>query len=144
MTRYLCTALALSAGLLLTGDTASAQAPDAARPKLVSPVRGAAELGYTNAARKREGNLVIATFKVKNLAAAPIAGLRIEEFWYDKGGEIVGGSEPFRYRKPLMPGEVIEITMKVQPNPKMQRSQMKFSHGDGKNDTIKPKLMPKL
>jgi len=94
MTRYLWTALALSAGLLLTGDTASAQAPDAARPKLVSPVRGAAELGYTNAVRKPEGNMVIATFKVKNLATAPIAGLRIEEFWYDKGGEIVGGSEP--------------------------------------------------
>ena len=144
MTRSLCTALALSAGLLLTGGTASAQAQDASRPKLVSPVRGAAELGYTNAVRKPEGNMVIATFKVKNLATAPIAGLRIEEFWYDKGGEIVGGSEPFRYRKPLMPGEVIEITMKVQRNPKMQRSQMKFSHGDGKNDTIKPKLMPKL
>jgi hypothetical protein len=144
MTRYLCTALALSAGLLLTSGTASAQAPDAARPKLISPARGAAELGYTNAVRKREGGFVIATFKVKNLAASPIAGLRVEEYWYDNGGEIVGGSEPFRYRKPLMPNEVIEITMKVQPNPKMQRSQMKFSHGDGKNDTIKPKLMPKL
>jgi hypothetical protein len=43
-----------------------------------------------------------------------------------------------------MPGEVIEVTMKVQPNPKMQRSQMKFSHGDGKSDTIKPKLMKTL
>jgi hypothetical protein len=39
---------------------------------------------------------------------------------------------------------VIEVTMKVQPNPKMQRSQMKFSHGDGKSDTIKPKLMKTL
>jgi len=143
MTRSLSTVLVFTIGLLAAGQSVYAQA-DAARPKLVSPVRGAAELGYTNAVRKPEGNMVIATFKVKNLAAAPIAGLRIEEFWYDKGGEIVGGSEPFRYRKPLMPGEVIEITMKVQRNPKMQRSQMKFSHGDGKNDTIKPKLMPKL
>jgi len=144
MTRYLCTVLALTGGLLLTTGAPFAQAQDAARPKLISPAKGAAELGYTNPTRKREGNFVIATFKVKNLAAAPIAGLRVEEFWYDKGGEIVGGSEPFRYRKPLMPGEVIEITMKVQPNPKMQRSQMKFSHGDGKSDTIKPKLMKTL
>ena len=144
MTRHLCTVLALTGGLVLTAGAPSAQAQDAARPKLISPIRGSAELGYTNPTRKREGNFVIATFKVKNLAAGPIAGLRVEEFWYDKGGEIVGGSEPFRYRKPLMPGEVIEITMKVQPNPKMQRSQMKFSHGDGKNDTIKPKLMKTL
>jgi hypothetical protein len=144
MTRYLCTVLALTGGFLVTAGAPTAQTQDAARPKLISPVRGAAELGYTNAVRKREGSVVTATFKVKNLAAAPIAGLRIEEFWYDKGGEIVGGSEPFRYRKPLAPGEVLDVTLKVQVNPKMQRSQLKFSHGDGKNDTIKPKLMPKL
>jgi hypothetical protein len=60
-----------------------------------------AELGFTNAVRKKEGNMWIATFKIKNLAAGPIAGLRIEEFWYDKGGDIVAGAEPFRYRKPL-------------------------------------------
>jgi hypothetical protein len=143
MTRYLCTVLALTGGLLLTGGTAS-QAQDAARPKLISPARGAVELGYTNAVRKREGNTVTATFKVKNLATAPIAGLRIEEFWYDKAGEIVGGSEPFRYRKPLQPGEVLDVTLKVAVNPTMQRSALKFSHGDGKNDTIKPKLLPKL
>jgi hypothetical protein len=29
---------------------------------------------------------------------------------------------------------VIEITLKTPANPKMQRSQLKFSHGDGKND----------
>jgi hypothetical protein len=144
MTRYLCTVLALTGGLLLTTGAASAQAQDAARPKLISPVRGTVELGFTNAVRKKEGNMWIATFKIKNLAAGPIAGLRIEEFWYDKGGDIVAGAEPFRYRKPLGPGEVIEITLKTPANPKMQRSQLKFSHGDGKNDQIKPKLMPKL
>ena len=144
MTRSLCTVLALTGGLLLAGGAASAQAPEAAKPKLISPVRGVAELGYTNAVRKREGSMVIATFRVKNLASAPIAGLKIEEYWYDQGGEIVGGSEPFRYRKPLMPGEALDVTLKVQTNPKMNRSQLKFSHGDGKNDTIKPKLLPKI
>ena len=43
MTRYLCTAMALTAGLLLTGGTAAAQAP---ATKLISPVRGEAELGF--------------------------------------------------------------------------------------------------
>jgi len=144
MTRYLCTVLALTGGLLLAAGAPPAHAQDAARPKLISPVRGTVELGFTNAVRKKEGNMWIATFKVKNLAAGPIAGLRIEEFWYDKAGDIVAGAEPFRYRKPLGPGEVIEVVLKTPANPKMTRSQLKFSHGDGKNDTVKPKLMPKL
>ena len=140
MTRYLCTVLALTGGLLLAGGAASAQAPDAARPKLISPVRGAAELGYTKPVRKREGNMSIATFKVKNLAAGPIAGLKIEEFWYDKGGDIVAGARAVPLPEAADAGRGDRVTLKMPTNPKMQRSQLKFSHGDGKNDTIKPKL----
>ena len=138
MTRYLCTALALSAGLLFTGGTASAQAP---ATKLISPVRGEAELGYLKPVTKREGNMIVTTIKVKNLAAGPIAGLKVDEFWYDKAGEPVTGAQPFRYRKALMPGEVIDVVLKVPTNPKMDRNQYKFEHANG---AIKTKLLPKL
>ena len=138
MTRYLCTALALSAGLLFTGGTASAQVP---ATKLISPVRGEAELGYLKPVTKREGNMIVTTIKVKNLAAGPIAGLKVDEFWYDKGGEPVTGAQPFRYRKALMPGEVIDVVLKVPTNPKMDRNQYKFEHANG---AIKTKLLPKL
>jgi hypothetical protein len=139
MTRYLCTALALSAGLLLTSGTASAQV--SASTKLISPVRGEAELGYLKPVSKREGNMIVTTIKVKNLAAGPIAGLKVDEFWYDKGGEPVTGAQPFRYRKALMPGEVIDVVLKVPTNPKMDRNQYKFEHANG---AIKTKLLPKL
>ena len=138
MTRYLCTAMALTAGLLLTGSTASAQAP---ATKLISPVRGEAELGFMKPVTKREGNMIITTIKVKNLASAPIAGLKVDEFWYDKAGEPVTGAQPFRYRKALMPGEVIDVVLKVPTNPKMDRNQYKFEHANG---SIKTKLLPKL
>jgi hypothetical protein len=138
MTRYLCTALALTAGLLLTGGTPSAQAPAA---KLISPVRGEAELGYLKPVTKREGTMIVTTIKVKNLAAGPIAGLKVDEFWYDKGGEPVTGAQPFRYRKALMPGEVIDVVLRVPTNPKMDRNQYKFEHANG---AIKTKLLPKL
>ena len=138
MTRNLCTALALSAGVLLAGGTASAQAPPT---KLISPVRGEAELGYLKPVTKREGNMIVTTIKVKNLAAGPIAGLKVDEFWYDKAGEPVTGAQPFRYRKALMPGEVIDVVLKVPTNPKMDRNQYKFEHANG---TIKTKLLPKL
>ena len=138
MTRNLCTALALSAGVLLAGGTASAQAPPT---KLISPVRGEAELGYLKPVSKREGNMIITTIKVKNLASGPIAGLKVDEFWYDKAGEPVTGAQPFRYRKALMPGEVIDVILKVPTNPKMDRNSYKFEHANG---TIKTKLLPKL
>jgi len=139
MTRYLCTAMALTAGLLLTGSTASAQAP---ATKLISPVRGEAELGFMKPVTKREGNMIITTIKVKNLASAPIAGLKVDEFWYDKAGEPVTGAQPFRYRKALMPGEVIDVVLRVPTNPKMDRNSYKFEHANG---TIKTKgPLPKL
>src|SRR5687768_14656253 len=139
MTRYLCTALALSAGLLLaSGSSASAQAP---ATKLISPIRGEAELGFMRPVTKREGNMIVTTIKVKNLASAPIAGLKVDEFWYDKAGEPVTGAQPFRYRKALMPGEIIDVVLRVPTNPKMDRNQYKFEHANG---AIKTKLLPKL
>src|SRR5688572_5709751 len=139
MTRYLCTALALSAGLLLSGGSmVSAQSTT----KLISPVRGEAELAFMKPVTKREGNMIVTTIKVKNLASAPIAGLKVDEFWYDKAGEPVTGAQPFRYRKALMPGEIIDVVLRVPTNPKMDRNSYKFEHSNG---TIKTKgPLPKL
>ena len=39
-------------------------------------------------------------------ATNSIAGLKVSEFWYDAKGQTVSGSD-FRYRKPLMPNEVV-------------------------------------
>ena len=140
MTRSLCTVLALTGGLLLGGGAASAQAP-APAAKLISPVRGEAELGYLKPVTKREGNMIVTTIKVKNLATGPIAGLKVDEFWYDKKGDPVTGSQPFRYRKPLQPGEVITVELKVPTDPRMDRNQYKFEHANG---TIKTTKLPKL
>ena len=141
MTRSLCTALALSLGLLLAEGSALAQAPAGSGTKLLSPIRGQADLGYLKPITKREGGMIVTTIKVKNLSNAPIAGLKVDEFWYDKQGEPVTGAQPFRYRKALMPGEVIDVVLKVPTNPKMDRNQYKFEHSNG---TIKTKLLPKL
>lgn len=129
--------------LMLSGAFAHAQAPAAAPSgtKLISPVRGQAEIGYLTPVSKREGGMVVTTIKIKNMAAAPIAGLKVDEFWYDKAGEPVTGAQPFRYRKPLMPGEVIDVVLRVPTNPKMSSNQYKFEHANG---TIKATRLPKL
>lgn len=125
---------------------AAAQAPaaqpaPAEKPKFYPPIRGQAELGYTKPATKRAGKEIISVMKVKNMSATgSIAGLRVDENWYDKAGNPVTG-DTFRYRKPLMPGEVIEITLRTPVNPTMDRNSYNFTHANG---TIKTTLVPKL
>ena len=136
------TGAALTGVVLLASGSAFAQAPATpSSTKLISPMRGQAEIGFMQPVTKREGGMIVTTIKIKNLSSAPIAGLKVDEFWYDKAGDPVTGAQPFRYRKPLMPGEVIDVVLKVPTNPKMSSNQYKFEHANG---TIKPTKMPKL
>src|SRR5262245_30794448 len=111
MNRRIFTLLVLGVVVMAVGVTA-AQAPKpaaaapaagqapAAKPRLVPPIRGTAQLGYTKPVVKGEKDQVVTTFKVKNMDSGAIAGLKVEELWYDKGGNLVTGSD-FRNPKPL-------------------------------------------
>jgi hypothetical protein len=139
----LATAAAEQAKPAVPPPAASTKRPndEGAPTKLVAPVRGEAELGYTTPVTKRAGNMIVTTIKVKNLSKGAIAGLKVDEFWYDKKGDPVTGSQPFRYRKPLQPGEIIEVELKVPTDPRMFNNQYKFEHANGKIKTTK---LPKL
>jgi hypothetical protein len=118
-----------------------AQAPPAAPAKFVPPIRGVAELGILQPVTKRVGKEVVTVIKIKNLSTAgSIAGLKVDEYWYDKAGDPVTG-DTFRYRKPLLPGEVIEVTLRTPVNPRMDRNQYNFTHANG---NIKTKRFTKF
>ena len=143
------------AGVAMFVSTPSAQAPKpatpapaaqtpAAKPRLVAPVRGVAQLGYTKPVVKR-GTIggkpfIITTIQVKNMATGAIAGLKVDEFWYDKAGNPVTGDN-YRHPRPLQPGEVITITLETPSTPAMNRNQYNFSHANG---DIKATPLPKL
>jgi hypothetical protein len=100
----------------------------------ITPVRGDAEIGVlkpvTNVDHK--AGIVRTTIKVKNLSPTQsIAGLKVEEFWFDKGGNPVTGSRA-RLPKPLMPLEVAELKLETPKDPKMDRNTYTFSHANGK------------
>src|SRR5689334_25438447 len=150
MTLKFNTVLALGASVLLATSalagqakpaTPAAQAPPAAPAKFVPPIRGEAQVSMTKPVTSRTKDEIVTKFKVKNPSATgSIAGLKISEFWYDKGGNPVSGDE-FRYRKPLMPGEVIDVELRSPVNAKMASSQYKFEQSNG---SIKPNVVPKL
>jgi hypothetical protein len=123
---------------------ATGQAP-AARPRLAAPVRGEAPLGYLKpvikAGKSKSGaDAIITTFRLKNLAQGAIAGLQVEEFWYNKAGDPVTGAN-YRHPRPLQPGEVITVTLETPRQPQMDRNQYAFKHANG---TIKTTLLKTL
>ena len=119
------------------------QAPGA-KPRLVAPVRGVAQIGYTKPNVKRGKvngkDFIITTMQIKNMAAGPIAGLKVDDFWYDKAGGPLP-SDSYRHPRPLNPGEVITVTLETPADPRMNRNQWQFSHANGE---IKPTLVPKM
>lgn len=123
---------------------APAQGAPADRPKLVAPVRGVAQIGYTKPVVKRgkvDGkDFVITTMQIKNMAAGPIAGLKVDDFWYDKAGNPLP-SDSYRHPRPLQPNEVITVTLETPADPRMNRNQWQFSHANGE---IKPVLVAKM
>lgn len=108
--------------------------------KLVAPVRGNAKVEITKPSTKIVGKEIVTTFLMKNIEAAPIAGVKVEENWFDKAGNPVMG-DIFRHPKPLQPGEVITISFKVPRSPNMQRNQYLFGHANG---NLKQQVVPKL
>lgn len=148
MNMKLNTLLALGASVVMATSAVAGQAkpaapaqPPAAPAKFVPPIRGEAVLNMTKPATRRTKDEIITTFKVKNPSATnSIAGLKISEFWYDRSGNPVSGDE-FRWRKPLMPGEVIDVELRSPVNPAMASSQYKFEQQNG---GVKPTVVAKF
>jgi len=121
----------------------AAQAP-APKPRLSAPVRGIAQLGYTKpvvtTAKIGGKDFIVTKIQVKNMADGAIAGLRVEEFWYNKAGDPITGDE-YRHPRPIQPGEIITVTLETPRSPGMDRNQYSFKHANG---DIRAALQPKL
>jgi hypothetical protein len=57
--------------------------------------------------------------------------LTCEEYWYDKGGNMVPGGDKFRSKKLVQPGEVVTITLTTQKDPNMHTNRYQFRHANG-------------
>ena len=110
--------------------------------KLVAPVHGEAKIEITKPATKAVGKEVVTTLLVKNVDKAPIAGFKVEEYWYDKGGNPLGGGV-YKHPRPLQPGEIITVTLKTPRSSSLDRNQVGFGQAYGPiKKTVVPKLVP--
>ena len=112
--------------------------------KFTPPLRGEAIVEYTRPTTRRVKDMVITSFKVRNVSAdAPIARLSIRETWYDKAGQagnvvtigtgVINGL--------IQPGEIQDIAIETPFRPEMNANNFNFNHANG---TVKPVLVPKL
>ncbi|HUU36414.1 MAG TPA: hypothetical protein VMW48_20255 [Vicinamibacterales bacterium] len=109
--------------------------------KLIAPIRGEATLDMTKPATKLSGKEVVTVIVVRNPAEkGAIAGLKVEENWYDKAGNPVAG-DSYRHAKPLRAGEVVTITLRTPRSPNMNSNKYQFTHANG---TIKANVVPKI
>ncbi len=118
---------ALVGSLVLVG-TASAQ------------LKGVAELAITAPATKVVGKEVVTIIKAKNLSKQSIAGLKVEEYWYDKQGNPAPGARR-QLNQPLAPGAVITFELKTPRTPNMDKNNYVFSHANGK---VNAKVVAKI
>ena len=122
--------------------TPAATPEPAARAKWVAPIKGDATVQMIKTNSKHVGKEIVTNFKIKNISAGAIALFRIDEYWYDNGPKpqmVTGDTQ--RYTKPIMPGEIVEMTTRSPAKPGASRSQWSFSHANGK---IVPKVVTKF
>jgi hypothetical protein len=141
----------LVAGTALAQATPPAAAPATAPPltpilagkKLTPPLRGQAEVEFTQPASKRTGDTVVTTIQVKNISTGPIARLTVDETWYDgvgaTGNVVAGGKGVINGL--LQPGEIGTVRIETSFNAKMKASNWNFSHANG---AVKPHRVAKL
>jgi len=98
--------------------------------RLVATMRGPGQIGYLPPVTNREGNAIVTVFRIKNISTGALAGFKVDEFWYDSDGETVTG-DSHRMRRPFLVDEVVEITLRVPRDSRMDRSNYEFSHQNG-------------
>lgn len=110
--------------------------------RFVPPIRGMANIEILAPVTKVEGSDVVTRLKIRNASLGAIALLRVDETWYDKAGNAMPGDTQ-RWRKPFLPGEVIDIELRVPKSSRFYQNNFQFSHANGKIDVKTVKSFPK-
>jgi hypothetical protein len=96
----------------------------------VKPVKGLVTVEVIRGATKKVGNDVVTVLKVKNTSTGSIALLKVDEYWYDKKNNVVSGTS-VPVRKPINPGQIVDVTCSSPYNPEAFQNQYMFSHANG-------------
>lgn len=121
---------ALAYVLSIPAALAQTQAP--AKPaKYIPPVKGVATIEVIQMPSKRVGKEMVTVIKVRNTSKGSINLLKADEYWYDNKMQIVSGSQYSHKKAPILPGEIVEITLRSPIKPGLSQNQIMFRHANG-------------
>jgi hypothetical protein len=142
LTALICSALVTSA-LGQAKPAAPTTPTPASKAGFATPIKGEAAIQVLPGTSKYDPKLkeVITTYKLKNMSSAPIAMLKLDEYWYSKGKMV--STDTQRYKQPFQPGEIIEVTTHAPAteNPAGWSKNVTFTHANGK---VTPKKVDKF
>jgi hypothetical protein len=111
----------------------------AAPAKWVPPVKGMATVDLQQKAQPKViGKEIVTTLKLKNTSTGSINLLKADQLWYDKKRAVVSSATAY-YRKPFLPGEVIELELRAPRTGQEDVNQMTFAHANGNVKATKVK-----
>jgi hypothetical protein len=119
-------------------STAPTTPAPAAPAKWVAPVKGLATIDLVEGTRKVVGKEIVTTLKVKNTSTGSINLLKVDQLWYDKKRAVVSSAQ-FLYRKPFLPGEIVDVELRAPLNGVPDVNQMTFAHANGNVKATKVK-----
>jgi hypothetical protein len=133
LTVLMCSAVATAALGQAKPATPTTPAPPA-KAGFTSPIKGEAAIQVLPGTSKYDAKAkeVITTYKVKNMSSAPIALLKLDEYWYSNKKLV--STDTQRHMRPFQPGEIIEMTTHAPAteNPAGWTKNVTFSHANGK------------
>ena len=135
-------AMLSTAAFVLSASITAAQTPPAAqKAKFVPPVKGVATIEVLQQSPKRVGKDMVTVYKVRNTSKGSINLLKADEYWYDKNTKIVSGTTYAHTKGPILPGDIVEITLASPYNAQMRQNQVIFAHANGKVEAKAVKTM---
>jgi len=129
------------AGAAEEAATAAEEPAQPERRRFVAPIRGTANIEILAPSTKREKSEVVTRIKVRNASTGAIALFTVAETWYDKAGNALGG-DSFKYRKPFLPGEIIDVELHTPYESKFNANQLQFTHANGNIEVKTVKSFP--
>lgn len=123
-----------------TATATTPVSPELMKARLRPPVKGTASVEFIANKPKVANGEVQGVIRVKNVDAAPIIGLVIDEYFYSKGKEVSACTA--RVRSPIAAGEIVDVPISC-PNPKetVDNNNLVFRHANGK---VQPKSVKKF
>ena len=109
------------------------------KARMRPPVKGTAYVEIIPGATKPVKGELMSVVKVKNVSPSPIAGLKVDQYFYASQKEVSACT--YRVRSPIAPNEIVDVPLSCPSKVGINGSQMMFTHANG---AVKPQSVKKF